>query len=105
MKNTYGTVYTVAGYSRGPDGNVKFRVANDMKRAEVLVRNGHTEVALRALPIAMTKEAAKQYIDGKGVLREMGGLRQCVERAMTSREAARVRAEFNERVRIAYEAN
>jgi molybdopterin biosynthesis enzyme MoaB len=104
MKNTYGTVYTVAGYSKGPDGAVKFRVANDMKRAEVLVRNGHTQVALRVLPIAMTKEAAKQYIDGKGTLKEMQGFEACVERAMTSREAARIRAQFNERVRIAYEA-
>jgi hypothetical protein len=105
MKNQYGTLYTVAGYSRGPDGAVKFRVANDMKRAEVLVRNGHSEVALRALPIAMTKEAARQYIDGKGVLKEMGGLKACVDRAMSSAEARRIRAQFNERVRIAYEAN
>jgi len=99
------TLYTVAGYSRGPDGKVKFRVANDIARAGVLARNGHTEVSLRVLPIAMTKEAAEQFLNSAGAKKELGGLRACVERAMTSAEAARVRAEFNERVRVAYEAN
>lgn len=105
MKNAYGAVYTVAGYSKGPDGRVKFRVANDMNRAAVLVRNGHTQVALRVLPIAMTKEAARQYIDGKGTLKEMQSFEDCIDRAMSSAEARRIRAQFNERVRIAYEAN
>lgn len=132
MKNVYGTLYTVAGYSKGPDGRVKFRVANSMARAAVLVRNGHTEVSLLALPMAMSKEAARQFVDGKGVLQNLGKLGECVARGrkntrvvnvptqfmvemtgakigfsekMTSKEAAQVRAEFNERVRIAYEAN
>lgn len=104
MKNQYGTLYTVAGYSKGPDGAVKFRVANDMARAQVLVRNGHTEVNLVLLPMSMSKEAARQFVDSKGVKQNLGKLTECVERAMTSKEAARIRAEFNERVRIAYEA-
>jgi len=99
------SLYTVAGYSKGPDGAVKFRVANCMSRAGVLVRNGHTQVNLVLLPNAMDKTAAKRYVDGKGVKQNLPKLTECVERAMTSREAARVRAEFNERVRIAYEAS
>lgn len=98
-------MYTVAGYSKGPDGAVKFRVANDIKRAEVLVRNGHTQVNLVLLPMAMSKEAARQYVDGKGVKQNLGKLGECVERAMSSAEARRIRSQFNERVRIAYEAN
>ena len=99
------SLYTVAGYSKGPDGKIKFRVANDIKRAEVLARNGHSAVSLRVLPIAMTKEAAEQFLNSKGAKKELGGLKQCIDRAMTAREAAQVRAEFNERVRAVYEAN
>jgi hypothetical protein len=99
------TLYTVAGYSRGPDGKVKFRVANDIKRAEVLARNGHTEVSMRVLPIAMTRVAAEQFLNSQGAKKELGGLKACVERAMSAREAKTVRAEFCLRVREAYEAN
>ena len=105
-------LYTVAGYSKGPDGKVKFRVANSMARAEVLVRNGHSQVNLVLLPTAMDKTLAKVYVDGLGVKLNLGQLTECVRRAfkadedkrMSAKEAARVRAEFNERVRIAYEA-
>ena len=89
------TLYTVAGYSKGPDGKVKFRVANDIKRAEVLARNGHTEVSMRVLPIAMSKTAAEQFLNSSGARKELGGLRRCVERAMTSKEAAKGREEWN----------
>jgi len=99
------TLYRVAGYSRGPDGAVKFRVANDIKRAEVLARNGHTEVSMRVLPQAMTRVAAEQFLNSQGAKKELGGLKACVERAMSAREAKRVRAEFCLRVREAYEAN
>jgi hypothetical protein len=98
------TLYTVAGYSRGPDGKIKFRVANDISRAQVLVRNGHSEVSLRVLPIAMSKTAAETFLNSSGAKKELGGLKACVERAMTAKEAAQIRAEFNERVRVAYEA-
>jgi len=89
------TLYTVAGYSRGPDGKVKFRVANDIGRAEVLARNGHTEVSLRVLPLAMSKTAAEQFLNSSGAKKELGDLRACVERAMTSKEAAKGREEWN----------
>ena len=89
------TLYTVAGYSRGPDGAVKFRVANDINRAGVLARNGHTEVSLRVLPIAMTRAAAEDFLRSAGAKKELGGLRACVDRAMTSKEAARAREEWN----------
>jgi hypothetical protein len=89
------TLYTVAGYSRGPDGAVKFRVANDIRRADVLARNGHTEVSMRVLPLAMTKRAAEQFLDSQGARKELGGLRACVERALTEQERARKREAWN----------
>ena len=98
------TLYTVAGYSRGPDGKVKFRVANDIARAGVLARNGHSEVSLRELPIAMSKEAAEAFLTSSGAKKPLGGQKSCIEPAMTSREAAQVRAEFNSRLRAVYEA-
>jgi hypothetical protein len=89
------TLYTVAGYSRGPDGKIKFRVANDIRRAEVLARNGHTEVSMRVLPLAMSKTAAEEFLNSQGAKKALGGLRACVERAMTSKEAAQGREEWN----------
>jgi hypothetical protein len=86
------THYTVAGYSRGPDGAVKFRVANDMSRAGVLARNGHSEVLLTLLPRPMTREGAKQHVDSAGTRKELGGLRACVERGQASSEKSRARA-------------
>ena len=106
--------FTVAGYSRGPDGEVKFRVANDLSRAQVLARNGHTEVSLRTLPIAMTKSAAEQFLNSTGARKELGGLKACVDRAIeftktknsrTEQERAEGRAELNRQLRVAYEAN
>ena len=82
------TLYTVAGYSRGPDGSVKFRVANDINRAGVLARNGHTEVSLRVLPIAMTRVAAEDFLRSAGAKKELGGLRACVDRAIKSEKKA-----------------
>jgi hypothetical protein len=55
--------FTVAGTSN-LNGTVKFRFANDLKsRIAVLTRNGHTDINLRELPEAMTKEAAIQYLE------------------------------------------
>ena len=54
--------FTVAGTSN-LNGVIKFRFANDLEsRVKVLAKNGHTEVRLQALPYAMTKEAAIQFI-------------------------------------------
>jgi hypothetical protein len=96
--------YTVAGYSKGPDGRVKFRVANDIGRAAVLARNGHSEIDLRVLPIAMTKEAAEAFLASNGAKKELGG-KKPVEGVMSVSEATVIRAEFNRRLRAVYEAN
>jgi hypothetical protein len=89
-------LYTVAGYSKGPDGKVKFRVANDIKRAEVLARNGHSEVSLRELPIAMSKAAAETFLNSTGAKKELGGLRRCVERSQRGQSAAKTREQWNQ---------
>jgi len=87
------TLYTVAGYSKGPDGKVKFRVANDIKRAEVLARNGHSEVSLRELPIAMTRVAAETFLNSTGAKKELGGKRAP---KMSPAVMAQTRAEWNQ---------
>ena len=57
--------FTVAGTSN-LNGVVKFRFANDLKsRIAVLTRNGHTDINLRELPEAMTKEAAIQFLEAE----------------------------------------
>jgi hypothetical protein len=92
------TLYTVAGYSRGPDGAVKFRVANDMNRAGVLARNGHTEVLLTLLPRAMNRESAKRHVDQAGARKELGGLKACVERSVkpeSEKQKAQAREAWN----------
>jgi hypothetical protein len=98
------TLYTVAGYSRGPDGKVKFRVANSISRAGVLARNGHSEVALRVLPIAMSKEAAEAFLASNGARKELGGQKPS-EPVMSAQQAQVIRAEFNSRLRAVWEAN
>ena len=57
-------MYSFAGYSVGPDGVRKFRVANDRNRARVLEKNGHTEINIVELPHAMDRAAAEAYIAG-----------------------------------------
>ena len=56
------STYTHAGYSTGPDGVRKFRVANDANRARVLEKNGHTEINIVELPHAMDKAAAEAFV-------------------------------------------
>jgi hypothetical protein len=106
--------FTVAGYSRGPNGEVKFRVANDLKRAQVLARCGETEISLRVLPEAMTRTQAEQFLNSTGAGKELGGLKQCVDRAIkftktkmtrTEQQRAEGRAALNRQLRAAYEAN
>jgi len=55
-------MYTYAGYSTGPDGVRKFRVANDANRARVLEKNGHTDIRIVELPYAMDKAAALAFV-------------------------------------------
>ena len=56
------STFTHAGYSTGPDGVRKFRVANDANRAGVLAKNGHTEINIVLLPHAMDKASAEAFI-------------------------------------------
>ncbi len=53
-------LFTVVGVST-LNGKTSIRVANDIKRSQVLVRNGHYNVHLVVLPKAMTKEDATAY--------------------------------------------
>lgn len=56
-------LFTVAGVST-LDGETKVRFANDELRVKVLMKHGHTNPILIALPEAMTKLAAVQFIQG-----------------------------------------
>ncbi len=53
-------LFTVVGVST-LNGKTSIRVANNIKRSQVLVRNGHYNVHLVVLPKAMTKEDATAY--------------------------------------------
>lgn len=55
--------FTVAGRSV-LNGVAKVRFANGKSaaRAKVLARNGHTDIQLFDLPEAMSKDAAREYI-------------------------------------------
>jgi hypothetical protein len=59
-------LFTFAGVSR-LNGVVAYRFANDAGRVRVLERNGHTDIDLRELPTAMTKEAATQWVNQQGI--------------------------------------
>jgi hypothetical protein len=53
--------FTVAGVSR-LNGVLTVRFANNMDRVKVLVRAGHSDIELKLLPSAMTKESAIQHL-------------------------------------------
>jgi len=56
-------LFTVAGVST-LDGETKVRFANDELRVKVLMKHGHTDPILIALPNAMTKLDAIEFIQG-----------------------------------------
>jgi hypothetical protein len=56
-------LFTVAGVST-LDGETKVRFANDELRVKVLMKHGHTDPILIALPEAMTKLDAIEFIQG-----------------------------------------
>jgi hypothetical protein len=56
-------LFTVAGVST-LDGETKVRFANDELRVKVLMKHGHTDPILIALPSAMTKLDAIEFIQG-----------------------------------------
>jgi hypothetical protein len=64
-------LYTVAGTSV-LNGKRAYRFANSMSRAGVLMRNGHEDVALEALPQPMTKESAIAYLNLGSAMRQVG---------------------------------
>lgn len=53
--------FAVAGWSR-LNGVLKVRVAKDLDRVKVLVRNGHTDVNLWTLPDEMTRTEAAAWL-------------------------------------------
>lgn len=63
--------FNVAGVSK-LEGQVKYRFANGSApaRVKVLVKNGHTDIDLRALPKAMTKQQAIAYLNKQGITAE-----------------------------------
>lgn len=116
------TLYTVAGWSTGPDGVCKFRVASQLSRAGVLAKNGHTAVTLHALPRAMTKEAAEVYLLGsegkippvaESAVIEVGGRRSYVPKdvrvknaiKLTAGEKRSLQAEFSKTLTQAWMEN
>ena len=56
-------LFTVAGVST-LDGETKVRFANDELRVKVLMKHGHTNPILIALPNAMTKLEVVTYLQG-----------------------------------------
>ena len=56
-------LFTVCGVST-LDGETKVRFANDELRVKVLMKHGHTDPILIALPEAMTKLDAVKFIKG-----------------------------------------
>ena len=53
-------LFTVVGESINNNTH-SYRVANNINRAKVLARNGHTDITLIQLPYAMTKDDAITY--------------------------------------------
>jgi len=55
--------YTVAGISTLPNGETKVRLANNLKdRVGILRRNGHSNIMLLQLNVAMTEAEATQHL-------------------------------------------
>jgi len=122
-----------AGYSRDNSGKMRFRTATTQKRVDQLVALGE-EVHMRIIPDVYTKSAAAKELlrlDHANGARELEAFYAAQVRdenpfakpkktrtvkikkseliaddvKLTPKQAAKIRAEFNERVREAYEAN
>jgi len=59
--------FTVAGTSV-LNGVKKMRFATNMDRVKVLLRNGHEDIELQALPHAMTKDEIRAFLGGAPVV-------------------------------------
>jgi len=122
-----------AGYSIVKDGTWKFRTATDAKRIAQLEAFGESVYMVSIRPVATKGAAAKELLamdymsknpecvaffvkharddnpfakpkKAKTVTVKKSELTDDNEK-LTARQRAKLRAEFNERVRIAYEAN
>jgi hypothetical protein len=56
--------YTVAGISN-QNGQLKIRLANNLNRARVLAKNGHTEIQLFEMPFPGQREDAVDFLLSK----------------------------------------
>jgi hypothetical protein len=122
-----------AGYSRDKSGKMRFRTATTQKRVDQLVALGE-EVHMRIIPDVYSKSAAAKellrldHANGAKELEKFyaaqvrdenpfkpkkagtvkikrSELATNDDEKLTPKQAAKIRAEFCERVRIAYEAN
>lgn len=59
---TMSKLYTFAGVSRRPSGEMKARFANDMLRLKVLIKGGDKDIDIIELKHAMTKEDAVRFL-------------------------------------------
>lgn len=121
------TTITYAGYSR-VNGELKFRTAASASRVHQLARLGDTDINIRLLdkPVYSKQEAVevaiRMYAEAEAAVvkfltAQLGHtatatrkptaatVTAVADKPYTSRQAAQIRAEFNERVRVAYEAN
>jgi hypothetical protein len=56
--------FTYAGTARETDGSVVFRATNRDGYANILAKEGKTDINIMSLPHPMTKADAKAYIEG-----------------------------------------
>jgi N-acetylmuramoyl-L-alanine amidase CwlA len=56
--------FTFAGTARDTDGKIVFRATNRDGYANILAKEGKTDIEMLVLPHAMTKADAKAYIEG-----------------------------------------
>ena len=56
--------FTYAGTARDTDGSVVFRATNRNGYADILAKEGKTDIDIQVLPYAMSKADAKAYIEG-----------------------------------------
>ena len=77
--------FTCAGVSN-LNGVVAYRFANDLSRAKVLAKNGHTDIKLVALERAMTKEEAIVALNAQMIFAE--GLKVAVRASKPSKVKA-----------------
>ena len=124
-----------AGYSRQADGTMKFRTATNIDRVRQLSKFGEEVFMIQITPVQSKSSAAKELLrlDHANGAKELEkfytaqvrdenpfrvvklkvpsvAMQQLVgaeieEQPLTAKEARKIRAEFNRKVKAAYEAN